>query len=134
MLKKILFAVVPMMMVATSVMANDDLLSAVANLDSAADVSQLDDADVLGQADVDALLGEDEEDGEEAIAACFRRIGFGGYGSYGGYSYGGHRSFYSPCYSYGYSSFCYTPVTYTYCAPITYSCYSPCYTSYWGCY
>ncbi len=138
MFKRFLFAVVPMLMVANSVMGDDDLLSAIASLDGdqspvAAEVANAD-TDLLGQADVDALLGDDEADGEEAVAACFRRFGgcFGGYGSYGGF-----RSSYC---NYGYSyncyptyNYCYTPVRYTYCPPVTYTCYTPCYTSYWGC-
>jgi hypothetical protein len=139
MFKKFLFAVVPMVLVAGSAFAGDDLLAAIANLDGAVDAAaQVENADKLGQADVDALLGEDDnESGEEAVAACFRR-GFGhSYGSYGGYnSYCGYRSYCAPSYSYNYCypvQQCYTPVTYTYCAPVSYSCYSPCYTSYWGC-
>lgn len=131
MFKKMLFAVVPMLMVASSVMADDDLLTAIASLDAdKVAVAAVDDADKLGQADVDALLGDDDADGEEAVAACFRRFGHGcGYGSY---SYRSYYNCYSPCYSYGYS--CYTPVTYSYYTPVTYSCYTPCYTSYWGCF
>lgn len=129
MLKRFLFAVAPMMLVAGSVMADDSLLSRVAsmNLDgtqlAAADVSDQDD---LGQADVDALLGDDDDSSGDAIAACFRRIGWGhGYRSH-------YRSCYRPSYrsySYGHSYYpslhCYTPVTYSY--------YTPIYRSYWGC-
>ncbi len=150
MFKKFLSAVVPMMLVATSAFAGDDLLATIANLEGADNAAQVEDAETLGQADVDALLGDDDDaSGEEAVAACYRR-GFGNsYGSYGGYggynsysnynsycgysnynSYGGYSSYCSPSYSYNY---CYTPVTYSYCAPVTYSCYSPCYNSYWGC-
>ncbi len=80
MLKRILFAVAPLMLVACSVMADDSLLSKVASMDlndtkiASAEVADVDD---LGQTDVDALLGDDEESGEEAIAACFRRFGWG---------------------------------------------------------
>jgi len=144
MFKKFLIAAVPMILVATSAFAGDDLLSTIANFEGADDAAQVEDADTLGQADVDALLGEDDdENGEEAVAACFRR-GFGhNYGSYGGYSNFnnncGYRSYCAP--SFSYSSFnycypvqqCYTPVSYSFCAPVSYSCYSPCYNSYWGC-
>lgn len=134
MLKRILFAVAPMVLVATSVMADDSLLSAVAKMDlnqSDAIASNVADSDQLGKADVDALLGEGEApNGEEAIAACFRRIGYGyGYRSYGCYSY---NSWYSPCYSPCYTTYysypaisCYRPVSYCY--------YTPVYSSYWGC-
>ena len=123
------------MLVASSVMADDSLLSAVAKMDLAkSDAVAVNDADadVLGRADVDALLGDGEEaSGEEAIAACFRRIGYGyryggGYRSYG--CYYGYRSFYNPCYTtyYSYPAIsCYRPVTY--------GCYTPVYSSYWGC-
>ncbi len=90
------------------------------------------DADELGKADVESLLNEGEEaSGEEAIAACFRRIGYGyryrgGYRNYGcGYSY---RSWCNPCYTsyYSYPAInCYRPVTYSY--------YTPVYSNYWGC-
>ena len=153
MFKKFLSAVVPMMLVATSAFAGDDLLATIANLEGADNAAQVEDAETLGQADVDALLGDDDDaSGEEAVAACFRR-GYGhSYGSYGGYSsynncnnygsynsygsYGGYSSYCSPSYSYNYCypvQQCYTPVTYSYCAPVSYSCYSPCYNSYWGC-
>ncbi|TWT53838.1 hypothetical protein Pla22_14720 [Rubripirellula amarantea] len=139
MFKNALFAIAPMMLLACSVQADDDLLSAIAKMDAGNDkIAQVESTnDQLGQADVDALLGDDEENSSDAIAACFRR--FGGYGrSYGSY---GHRSFgyrsysswHRPCYtSYSTYSHCYTP-TFTYYTP-SYSCYTPCYTSYWGCY
>ena len=99
MLKRIFFAVAPLMLIAGTVVADDDLLSAVAKLDAdkptAAETEEMDD---LGQADVDALLGEGEEEGEEAIAACFRRIRYGyGYRSFGyrGYGHCSYR-FYRP--------------------------------------
>lgn len=134
MLKRFLFAVAPMLLFAGSVMANDSLLSTVAKMDLnkadtvAPESAELDD---LGQADVDALLGDGEEAaGEDAIAACFRRIGWGyrggcGYRSYGRYSY---RSWYRPCYRtyYSYPAVsCYRPVCHSY--------YTPVYTNYWGC-
>jgi len=148
MFKKFMIAVAPMVLVASSVFAGDDMLSTIANLDGANDAAAAKDADTLGQADVDALLGEDkDESGEEAVAACFRRGSGHSYGSYGGYSnynsynnYSsyGYRSYCSPSYTYTYNycypvQQCYTPVSYSYCAPVSYSCYSPCYTSYWGC-
>ena len=86
----------------------------------------------LGEVDVDGLLDE-ESDGEEtdAIAACFRRIRYGyGYGHrHYSYSYNWHRPCYTHRYSYSFYRplYCYQPVRYTHC-------YTPCYTSYWGCY
>lgn len=135
MLKKFLFAVAPMMLVASSVMADDNaLLAKVASMDlngaqnAAADFQQADDN--LGQADVDALLGDDDASGEDAIAACFRRIGFG----YGYRRYCGYRSYYGYGYGYGYGCYrpyrsCYSPC-YSYYRPV---CYTPIYNSYWGC-
>ena len=137
MFKKVLFAIAPMMLLACSVQADDDLLTAIAKMDSN-NVAQVDaSTDKLGQADVDALLGDDEENSKDAIAACFRRFGGHGrsYGSYGHFNYGfrSYSNWYSPCYtSYPTYNHCYTP-TYT-CYTPSYSCYTPCYTSYWGCY
>jgi hypothetical protein len=132
MLKKFIFAVAPMMLVASSVMADDSLLSRVASMDLDGAMSAptaVEDADELGQADVDALLGDEDDSGEEAIAACFRRIGYGyghrGYRSYGHY---GYRSFYNCYRPYRH---CYTPV-YSYCRQVYHS-YAPVYNSYWGC-
>ncbi|TWT78934.1 hypothetical protein CA13_03310 [Planctomycetes bacterium CA13] len=130
MLNRILFAVAPMILVASSVVAEDNLLSKIANMDLNDSIASVTDSDNLGQADVDSLLNEGEEaSGEEAIAACFRRIGYG-------YRHGGYRSYHSyyrPCYntySYGYSSSYYPRYrSYTPC----YSYYTPVYTSYWGC-
>ncbi|MCS7469797.1 hypothetical protein NZK35_24355 [Stieleria sp. ICT_E10.1] len=140
MLKRILFAVAPLVMIFGSVSADDDLLQSLATLDTnliaAAEASAdnvTDDQDNFGQADVDALLGDDDKD-EDTIAACFRRVGYGygyssSYRSYG-YSYGYSRgySYYRPSYSYH----CYRPVSYTYYHPVTY--HVPVYTSYWACY
>ena len=127
MLNRFFFAVAPMLLVAGSVMADDSLLSRVATMDldganaAVADVE----ADNLGQADVDALLGDDQESGEDAIAACFRRIGWGyGYRSC-------YRPFYRSCYRPIYRTYHY-PALHCY-TPVTYSCYTPIYRSYWGC-
>ncbi len=132
MLKRIFFAVAPLMLIAGTVVADDNLLSAVAKLDAdkAPTAETMDD---LGQADVDALLGEDEDEQEEAIAACFRRIGYG----YGNRGYGFRR--------YGFRSYnCFSPVRHCYTSypsyyyrPVYNSCYSsyytPIYSNYWGC-
>lgn len=135
MLNRILFAVAPLMLIASSALANDDLLSAVAKLDQSKSDSTLSataDAESFGQLDVDTLLADgDQPTSEQAIAACFRRIGYGyrygrGYRSYGRFC--GYRNWYYPSYTtyYTYPALsCYRPVTYSYCAPI--------YSSYWGC-
>ena len=156
MFKKFVLAAVPALMIANSLMANDDLLSMVANLDGAKDKqAEVATDDSLGQKDVDALLGEEKSNAEDAVAACFRNSGHGHhYGSYGNYSsygsynsygnygcYGNYNSYCYPSYSTSYCypsystsyscwspSYCYTP-TYQYTAPVSYSCYSPSYTS-----
>ncbi|NND96075.1 MAG: hypothetical protein HKN47_01960 [Pirellulaceae bacterium] len=130
MLKRILFAVAPMMLIASSVMANDDLLSKIAKMDTTDikdSIAAVDEIDELGQADVDALLGDiDEESSEDAVAACFRRIGYGyGHRSYRSYHCGFHYNWCSPV-----RYTCYP--TYHY-RPVHYRCYTPVYTSYWGC-
>ncbi|QDV65819.1 hypothetical protein [Crateriforma conspicua] len=125
MLKKILFAVAPMVLFAGNVMADDNLLEMVAKLEASQDdakVARADD-DLLGQADVDALLGEEGGNDEEAIAACYRR--YRSYGHFGYRSYG--YRYYTPVYR----SYCY-PVVRHY-TPVTYSYYTPVYSSYWGC-
>lgn len=143
MFKRILFAMLPLVVVAGAASADDDLLTKLAQMDDNAITAtaemSTDTDDELGQADVDALLGDDDKD-EDAVAACFRRVGFGygygssryGYGSsrYGYSSYTSYRHYrYTPtCYSYSYVR----PVTYHYTPVITH--YTPVYTSYWGCY
>jgi hypothetical protein len=121
MFKRFLFALVPMALMATSVLAEDDLL----------DLSQdqITDAEIeievagLGDLDVDQL-GADagRESTDEAIEACFRRFGYGG-----GYRYWHYRPCYYPTYSY---SYCH-PVYYSY-RPVYH--YVPRYYHYWGCY
>jgi hypothetical protein len=141
MLKRILFAVAPIVMIFGTVSADDDLLKSLATMDtdSIVAVDSADPAaevqDDFGQNDVDALLGDDDKD-EDAVAACFRRIGYGygyrggyrGY-SYGSYGYGYNYNCYRPSYSYG----CYRPTyCHSYYQPVTY--HVPVYTSYWACY
>ena len=134
MLKRILFAAAPLMLIAGSVVADDDLLSKVASMDLddvKADVAEVEDMDELGLADVEALLDEDKEaSDEDAVAACFRRVGY----SYGGSSYGYRSynySYHTPVYrSYYTPTYHYTPTYYT---PVTYHSYTPVYNSYWGC-
>ncbi|MFG0287517.1 MAG: hypothetical protein ACF8CQ_05055 [Rhodopirellula sp. JB044] len=140
--KRNLLAVVPMFLLAGLMMsltarADDDLLSRLASaeldpsaaVESSEDGSDIDDTE-FGQADVDALLGdgEDAADGEEAVAACYRRFGRSyGYRHYG-YSTYRYSSYYTPTYP---SYYRYTPSYYY--TPVTYSYYTPVYTSYWGC-
>lgn len=143
MLKRILFTVAPMVLVASSVTADDNLLAKIALLnggDMQSTEASLDGPDEMGQNDVDALLGDDEDaSSEDAIAACFRRVGYG-YNRHSyrqSYrSYGHNYSCYRPTYRhYNYCApvqRCYTPVQNCY-TPVHYQTYTPCYTSYWGC-
>ena len=123
MLKRILFAVAPLMLIAGTVVADDDLLSSIATLEGdTTAAAAVEDSDPLGQADVDALMGDGDESDEEAIAACFRRWG----------GYYGYRHFYRPFYRSYYRPFYHS---YNYCYPTyyTYSHYTPVYRAYWGC-
>lgn len=135
MLKRILFAVVPMVLVAGSVFAEDDLLTQLANenADSIAAVDADDDPE-MGKADVDALLGDKEESEEEAIAACYRRMSYGSSYGYSSYSYPSYNysTYHYPTYKYySYPTVTYhAPVVYR---PVHYTYYTPVYTSYWGC-
>ena len=134
MFKKFMFAMIPMVMLAGSAVGDDDLLSKIGSIDvdsignASAQVQEFD----LGNVDVDGLLDGEGEESEDAIAACFRRVGYG-YGRSFGRSHYSYNNWYSPCYTshYTYSYYrplyCYQPVCYT---PV----YTPCYTSYWGCY
>lgn len=126
MLKRILFAVAPLMLMAGTVFADDDLLSTIAKMDGdTTAAAHMEETDQLGQADVDALLGDGEESDEEAIAACFRRVGYRW----------GYRGFYRSysCYRPYYRSYSYNCYPTYYHAPVSYSCYTPIYRSYWGC-
>jgi hypothetical protein len=133
MLKRILFAVIPMVLAVGTVSADDNLLSKLADMNDNGTIESslgVDESD-FGKADVDALLGDDEASDDDAIAACFRRIGYG-------YNYRPVRYSYGYNYGYNYGYSCYRPVyrTYTYhhvYRPV-YHCYTPIYTSYWGCF
>jgi|GEM_PF-6716074 len=109
-MKKILLAMIPLMLVVSTAKAEDDLFGSVAKLD----VADITDASIAieeatNNLDLDALANEaGEEKMTEAIEACFH----GYWGCYRPY-------FYSYCYSF-------RPVFYTY--------YYPIYSYYWGCY
>ena len=142
MFKKLMFAVVPVLMLAGITVADDAALTIDAATIADADVNIVDDALDI---DVDQLASDaGSEKKTDAIEACFRSCGYSNHGWGGGYNscYG---SYYGSCYSnygcyqpyYSYSSYCCArPVYYTsYCCQPTYS-YScqPVYSSYWGCY
>ena len=130
MIKHVLFAVIPMLMFAGSVKA-DDFMTELSGLDA----SSIVDADISIEAsafdiDVDSLSAEAGEEGEVAIEACFRRFGYRSCGY--GYGYNCHR--YNYCYRPCYRP-CYTQY-YSYRPCYNYSyCYRPVHhVSYWGCY
>ena len=131
MLKRILFSVVPMLLLVGTVTAEDNLLAKLANTsgDPVAQAPLELDESEFGAADVDSLLGAEENSDDDAIAACFRRIGYG-------YGYGYSTVRYNYGYSYNYCQPYYTSYTYY---PVrvyrpVYTCYTPIYTSYWGCF
>ncbi|PQO44397.1 hypothetical protein [Blastopirellula marina] len=124
MLKKVLFAIVPVFLFTVALRADDSLGINLSDIQDA-DVSIVDESFDI---DVDKLASDaGAESEDQAIEACFRSFGYRSYGycNYG-YNYG--------CYG-GYGYNCYRPYFYTY-RPVYYSpvCYAPCYTSYWGCY
>lgn len=133
MFKKLMFAVVPMLMLAGSAFADDDAaLSIDASTITVADASVV---DTSLDIDVDQLAADaGKESRVDAIEACFRRCGYSNCGWGGGY-----RSCYGSCYNscchscyqpyYSYTSYC--------CArPLYYAAYvcQPVCQYYWGCY
>ena len=133
MFKKLLFAVVPALMLAGISVADDTDLNIDAASITDADVNIV---DAGLDVDVDQLAAEaDTGKKVDAVEACFHRCGYnsygwGGYNSCYGSSYGSCYSNYS-CYQpyYSYTSYCCArPVYYT-----SYVC-QPVYSYYWGCY
>jgi hypothetical protein len=127
MMKRMILALVPLALLATTVRADDDLFNM--NAASISDASiEIEEAS-LDDLDVDQLAADaDGEGSEDAIEACFRRFGYG-YGRGFGYGYGyGYGHCYRPVYRYHYPSYyCYRPV-YRCVYPVTV------YRHYWGCY
>ncbi len=144
MFKKLMFAVVPMMMIAGNVFADDNANDSDLMID--ASTIAVADANIVEASldvDVDQLAADaGKEKKTDAIEACFHRCGYS-HGGWGGYSscYSSYNSCYSSCYSpcYTYNT-CYQPYySYTsYCVarPVYYSpcvCQPTC-SSYWGCF
>lgn len=133
MFKKLMFAVVPVLMLVGTTFA-DDGLTIDASTIADADVNIVDMALDIDVDQLAAAAGTEKK--TDAIEACFRHCGYSSHGWGGGYSscYSNYHC-YQPYYSYS-SYCCARPVYYTsYCQPTySYSCYQPCYTSYWGCY
>lgn len=125
MLKKIVLAMMPLALLATTAKADDLSVDAASITDANVEIVT-NDLDI----DVDALSADAGEDTETAIEACFRRFGYR-YRGWGGYRHNFYRGGYNGCYNYcrplySYRSFCYQPVYRCVVAPI-YNCY-------WGCY
>ncbi len=141
MLKRMLFAMLPLTLLLTSVKADDaELTIDVASI-ADADVEVL---DTNFDVDVDQLTADAGSDkSADAVEACFRSCGYygGGYGcrsyNYGSWNscysnYGCYNSCYSPCYSY---SSCYSYPSYYCVRPVCqYTCVSSPICNYWGCY
>ena len=125
MVKKFSLFVVALVLMAGSAFAEDSIDS----LDIAS-ISDANNAVIEANFDVD-VDNLTKSTSDEAVEACFRRCGWGGYGcyNYGCYNYGCYNYCY-PTYSYYH---CYTPVYHCY-RPVVYQtyCYQP--LSYWGCY
>lgn len=127
-LRNLVFAIVPAMVLACTARADDnDLMSELANVDSLA----IADADInvedfdLGDLDVDQLASAAGQDDDQAVEACFRRIGYHSYSRHYYPSYSHHH--YYPTYTY------YRPLYHHRTYYTTY--YTPVYHhSYWGCY
>ncbi len=138
MFKKLMMAVVPMLMAACSVQADDVTSDSGASIEI--DVASISDASVeiveaALDVDVDQLAANaGKAEKTDAVEACFRRCGYQSCG-WGG-NYGCWNSCYNNCYSnyscyqpyYSYTSYCCVrPVYYTttVCQPLY---------QHWGCY
>lgn len=127
MFKKLSLALVALLFLAGSVMANDIITASDLDASGATEVANAVESSAVLAGDV----ADVDDSATEAVEACFR--GWGGGCCYN-YNY-----CYRPCYNYCYTpcyNYCYTPC-YSYCyRPVCYSytCYQPCFYSYWGCY
>lgn len=122
MLRKMLFAIVPMVLAISSVHADETL---DLNLSDISDAAIEIEEPSLDNLDVDALADKASGESEDAIEACFRRFGYRHYGY--GYGYRCYRPYYSyrVCYP---TYYCYRPV-YHYSYPVVRY-----HNVYWGCY
>jgi hypothetical protein len=134
MFKKLMFAVVPVLVLAGSAFADDDAaISIDASTITVADANVVDAALDIN---VDQLASDaGKESKVDAIEACFRRCGYSNYGWGGSYNscYNSYCSspYFSSCYQpyYSYTSYCCArPLYYA-----TYVCQPVC-QYYWGCY
>lgn len=128
MLKKLFLALVPLTMVTGSLKADDDLNIDVSSIkDAGVEIVEAD-LDI----DVDALEAEaGDETEEDAVEACFRRIGYNCRG-WGGYrNWGCYNHCYNHCYNYVRPLYSYRTISY--CAPVYRAVCAPVYSYYWGC-
>ena len=129
-MRKMLFAIVPMVLAIYSVNADETLDLDVSSISDAAIEIEEPNLDDL---DVDALADKANGEGsEDAVEACFRRFGYG-HSSYGyGYGYRSYRPYYS--YHRYYPSYhSYRPVHYYRYPVVSYPVVSY-HHNYWGCY
>ena len=126
MLKKLVLALMPLTLLASSVKADDDLTIDIASITDANVEIVTGDLDI----DVDTLSADAGGDGDQAIEACFRRFGY----NRRSWGCGYHNSFYRGCYNsykycrplYSYRTICYSP-------PVYRCVVTPIYHYYWGC-
>ena len=135
MLKKLILAMMPLTLLTSNLVADDDL-----TIDTESIVyASAEEVDLELDIDVDALAdaaGKDADEDIDAIEACFRRCGYG----HRGWGHGFHNSCYNNCYNNYYShchSYCrplYSYRTINYCPPVIRCVPTPVYHYYWGCY
>lgn len=123
MLKKLIFALLPLAMVSATANADDDLSIDISSIqDANIEIVEMDLEIDIDQLAADA--GEGQE--EDAVEACFRRIRYN-YRSWGcGYNYRNYG-----CYNYCRPLYSYRTINY--CHPVYRAVAAPVYHYYWGC-
>ena len=120
MLKKVIFAMAPMVLMVSTLSADEFNLDLASINDAKIEIEDVN----LDNLDVEQLASEAGEDSEDAIEACFRRFGYG-------YRCGYGFNYYRGCYNYCYPTYyyCYRPVYHYYTYRVV-----PVLRHYWGCY
>lgn len=123
MLKKLIFALMPLAMISATANAGDELSVDVDSIqDAGVEIVEMD-LDI----DVDQLAADAGEDQvEDAVEACFRRIRYNCRNWGCGYNY---RSY--GCYNYCRPLYNYRTISY--CHPVYRAVAAPVYHYYWGC-
>ena len=123
MLKKLIFALMPLAMISVAANADDDLSIDISSIKDADSTIVDTDFDI----DVDQLTADaGEESDDDAIEACFRRI------RYNCRSWGGHCNYRNyGCYNYCRPLYSYRTISY--CHPVYRCVAAPVYQYYWGC-